>query len=104
MHLSSMELFEKYNVHVGRFMSEYGFQSFPEYKSVKTYAEEKDLALESAVMLAHQKNKSGNQLIKEYMDIYMKEPKDFWSYPCQVDIRKKLCCQRAPVFNRCALF
>lgn len=71
------EPFENYHVHVGRFMSEYGFQSFPKYKSVRTYAEEKDLDLESEVMLAHQKNDAGNRLIKEYMERYMREPKDF---------------------------
>ncbi|WP_145410668.1 beta-mannosidase [Paenibacillus xylanexedens] len=76
----SVEPFENYNVHVGRFMSEYGFQSFPEYKSVRTYAEEEDLALESEVMLAHQKNGAGNRLIKQYMDMYMHEPKDFPSF------------------------
>ena len=76
----SVEPFENYNVHVGRFMSEYGFQSFPEYKSVRKYAEEEDLALESEVMLAHQKNGAGNRLIKQYMDMYMHEPKDFPSF------------------------
>lgn len=74
------EPFENYNVHVGRFMSEYGFQSFPEYKTVRTYAEEADMALESEVMLAHQKNGAGNLLIKTYMDNYMREPKDFTSF------------------------
>lgn len=76
----NVEPFENYNVHVGRFMSEYGFQSFPEYKSVRTYAEEEDLALESEVMLAHQKNGAGNRLIKQYMDMYMHESKDFPSF------------------------
>lgn len=71
------EPFENYNVKVGRFMSEYGFQSFPELKSVLSYAEEGDLALESKVMLAHQKNGQGNRLIKEYMDMYLPQPKDF---------------------------
>ncbi|WP_221802033.1 beta-mannosidase [Paenibacillus typhae] len=75
-----IEAFENYNVKVGRFMSEYGFQSFPELKSVLTYAEEKDMELESEVMLAHQKNGRGNQIIKEYMDIYLPEPKDFRSF------------------------
>ncbi|MED5020978.1 glycoside hydrolase family 2 TIM barrel-domain containing protein [Paenibacillus chibensis] len=74
------EPFEHYNVYVGRFMSEYGFQSFPEYKSVRHYAEESDLQLESPVMLAHQKNGHGNRLIKQYMDKYMHEPKDFPSF------------------------
>lgn len=76
----NVEPFENYKAKIGRFMSEYGFQSFPEYRTVRTFAEESDMELESAVMLAHQKNGNGNRLIKEYMDIYMKEPKDFPSF------------------------
>ncbi|WP_151733278.1 beta-mannosidase ['Paenibacillus yunnanensis' Narsing Rao et al. 2020] len=75
-----IEPFENYNVKVGRFMSEYGFQSFPELKSVMSYATEQDLELESEVMLAHQKNGRGNQLIKEYMDMYLPQPKDFKAF------------------------
>lgn len=76
----SVEPFEEYNVNIGRFMSEYGFQSFPEYKTVRTYAEEKDMELLSEVMLKHQKNGQGNSLIKQYMDMYLPEPKDFPSF------------------------
>ncbi|RUT31741.1 glycoside hydrolase family 2 protein [Paenibacillus zeisoli] len=76
----AVEPFENYNKNVGRFMSEYGFQSFPELKSVLEYAPEEALALESEIMLAHQKNGRGNQLIKEYMDMYLPEPKDFKSF------------------------
>lgn len=61
-------------------MSEYGFQSFPELKTVMSYAEEQDLALTSEVMLAHQKNGRGNLLIKEYMDMYLPQPKDFKAF------------------------
>lgn len=75
-----IEPFENYNVKVGRFMSEYGFQSFPELKSVLSYAEDADMELESEVMLAHQKNGRGNLIIKEYMDIYLPQPKDFKSF------------------------
>ncbi len=71
---------QAYKDNVGRFMSEYGFQSFPEEKTVLTYAEEKDFALDSSVMLHHQKNGAGNHLIKTYMDMYYKEPKDFTSF------------------------
>ncbi|QCT01766.1 glycoside hydrolase family 2 TIM barrel [Paenibacillus algicola] len=74
------EPFSNYEVHVGRFMSEYGFQSFPEPRTVRTYAEESDMELESKVMLAHQKNGAGNRLIKSYMDQYMNEPKDFEAF------------------------
>jgi beta-mannosidase len=72
--------FEEYNDHVGRFMSEYGFQSFPETKTVESYAASMDMKLESEVMLHHQKNDRGNYLIKEYMDKYLPEPKDFRSF------------------------
>ncbi|WP_270171150.1 beta-mannosidase [Paenibacillus sp. SYP-B4298] len=76
----AVEPFANYNIHIGRFMSEYGFQSFPEYRSVRAYAEEGDMELESPVMLSHQKNGHGNRLIKEYMELYMKESKDFPSF------------------------
>lgn len=72
--------FEDYNTHVGRFMSEYGFQSFPELRTVETFAEESDYAIESEVMLHHQKNGAGNQLIETYMDRYLPKPKDFPSF------------------------
>ncbi|WP_239614765.1 beta-mannosidase [Cohnella mopanensis] len=74
------EPFENYKHNVGRFMSEYGFQSFPEYKTVRTYANEDQMALDSEVMLHHQKNGRGNFLIKEYSDKYLKDPKDFVSF------------------------
>ncbi|MEO3946625.1 glycoside hydrolase family 2 protein [Gorillibacterium sp. CAU 1737] len=76
----SKEPFERYNEVVGRFMSEYGFQSFPEYKSALRYAEPEDMELESKVMQVHQKNGQGNLLIKEYMEQYLHEPKDFPSF------------------------
>lgn len=75
-----IEPFENYNTKVGRFMSEYGFQSFPELKTVMSYAEEQDMELTSEVMLAHQKNGRGNLLIKEYMDMYLPQPKDFKAF------------------------
>ncbi|MBT2290359.1 glycoside hydrolase family 2 protein [Paenibacillus albidus] len=74
------EPFENYNSKVGRFMSEYGFQSFPELKSVLSYAEEQDMELTSEVMLAHQKNGRGNLLIKDYMEMYLPQPKDFKAF------------------------
>lgn len=76
----NVEPFENYQIKLGRFMSEYGFQSFPEYRTVRSFAEEHELAIDSTVMKAHQKNGDGNRLIKQYMDIYMKQPVDFKSF------------------------
>lgn len=76
----AVEPFDNYNKKIGRFMSEYGFQSFPELDTVLKYAPEEQLELESKVMLAHQKNGRGNQLIKEYMGQYLPDPRDFKSF------------------------
>ena len=71
-----------YNVEKARFFSEYGFQSFPEFESVKIYApQERDWDINSEVMMAHQRAGSyANNLIKEYMDQEFRTPADFPSF------------------------
>lgn len=60
-----------------RFASEFGFQSFPEMKTIRSFAEEKDFDITSEVMKTHQKSTVGNEAIKEYMDMYFHTPKNF---------------------------
>ncbi|MBW8685548.1 glycoside hydrolase family 2 protein [Chitinophaga sp. B61] len=73
-----MEWFEAYNTHVPRFMSEYGFQSFPDIHTVRRFADVKDHDLYSPVMLSHQKSGGrGNAAISTYLNHYYREPKDF---------------------------
>ncbi|ULB34096.1 MULTISPECIES: beta-mannosidase [Proteiniphilum] len=60
-----------------RFASEFGFQSFPEMKTIRSFAPEDQWELESEVMKVHQKASTGNSLIKKYMDMYYQEPKNF---------------------------
>lgn len=69
--------FESFDSEIPRFMSEYGFQAFPEMKTIRTFAEEKDFELESPVMNAHQKATIGNALIKQTMGLYYKVPVKF---------------------------
>ncbi|MBQ8771073.1 MAG: glycoside hydrolase family 2 protein [Bacteroides sp.] len=69
--------FESLDTELPRFMSEYGFQAFPEMKTIATFAEPKDYALESDVMNAHQKATIGNALIKKTMALYYDVPEDF---------------------------
>lgn len=69
--------FESFDTDVPRFMSEYGFQAFPEMKTIRTFAEEKDFELESPVMNAHQKADIGNALIKQTMGLYYRVPERF---------------------------
>ena len=71
------EPFEVLDVNVPRFMSEFGFQSFPEMKTIRTFAEPKDFDIDSEVMKTHQKSGIGNEAIKQYMDMYYNTPSTF---------------------------
>ena len=74
------EPFENYLKQFPRFMSEYGFQSFPLIESVRQFAEPHEFDIESPTMLLHQKHPRGNPLIREYMLRDYPEPKDFESF------------------------
>lgn len=73
------------SANIGRFMSEYGFQSYPEMKTIRKFTEEKDRYLDSDVMLSHQRARHdqtrdpnfGNKMMKMYMEKYFKIPSDF---------------------------
>ncbi len=72
----------QYNTEKSRFFSEYGFQSFPEFESVKIYAPKKeDWAITSEVMMEHQRAGTyANNLIEEYLLNEYQKPKDFESF------------------------
>ncbi len=71
------EKFERFNEIIPRFMSEYGFQSFPDFNSVKKYTIPEDWNIESEVMASHQRSGIGNLRIKEYMGWDYHIPEDF---------------------------
>ncbi len=71
------EPFANYKTKIPRFMSEYGFQSFPEINSINKYAIEEDWDISSEVMKSHQRSSIGNATIEEYMDRDYRKPKDF---------------------------
>ncbi len=70
------EPFSAFRKYKARFMSEYGFQSFPEYNSVKRYTLPEDRNIESEVMAWHQRSGIGNLRIREYMEAEYKVPAD----------------------------
>jgi beta-mannosidase len=74
--------YTSYADNVSRFMSEYGFQSFPELGTVARYTApgSADWNIEGPVMLAHQRHPRGNTLIRTYMDRDFRRPKDFASF------------------------
>jgi beta-mannosidase len=71
------EPFSIFDKKVPRFMSEFGFQSFPEWRTIQSFTKPEDRVLDSKVMLLHQKHPRGNALIAEYMKRDYKTPKDF---------------------------
>jgi len=74
------EPYTKYAENTSRFMSEYGFQSFPELATVARYAKAADWDITSPVMSSHQRHPRGNQLIRTYMLRDFRQPKDFASF------------------------
>ncbi|HKI88418.1 MAG TPA: glycoside hydrolase family 2 protein [Draconibacterium sp.] len=74
------EPFETYATHLARFMSEYGFQSFPEMSTVKKYALPTDYDIFSDVLKSHQRSSIGNGTIEYYMLKQYLRPKDFESF------------------------
>jgi beta-mannosidase len=61
-------------------MSEFGFQSFPEFSSIDKYTNESDYSIYSDVMKSHQRSSIGNKTIEDYMLRYYNKPKSFKGY------------------------
>jgi beta-mannosidase len=73
--------FTTYEAHHERFITEYGFQSFPEMRTVESFTQPEDrTGIFTSVMLAHQKNNEGNSIIHDYLARDYPEPKDFASF------------------------
>ena len=71
------EMFDAMDTLQLRFVSEFGFESFPEMKTLRTFAGPDDLSIDSEVMTHRQKSSIGNDLIKTYMQHYYRMPRNF---------------------------
>ena len=69
--------FESYYSIKPRFVSEFGYQSFPSLSTVATYASQDQWNLSSPVMEHHQKNPRGNSIILENFTRYFRFPNGF---------------------------
>lgn len=69
-----------YRKRLTRFCSEFGFESLPDIKTIKSYAEEKDFSLTSEVFNAHQKCNGGNQKMRYYIASRFRLPLRFTDY------------------------
>lgn len=68
---------EDFGKKIGRFNAEYGFQSFPEFNTLKTFSETSEWDLDSDVMKHHQKSYVGNNMILKHAKKLYGEPKNF---------------------------
>jgi beta-mannosidase len=71
--------FTAYRGQFPRFMSEFGFQALPPYKTIQTYAAPEDQNMTSYIMEHHQRSGSGNGLMIAQMTDTFRMPKDFQS-------------------------
>jgi beta-mannosidase len=71
------EPFENFKTNVGRFMVEYGFQSYPSIKTIQTFASNTSLVLDSETMKNRQKSYIGNGLITEHINNWFSDSKTF---------------------------
>ena len=63
-----------------RFCSEFGYQSFPSFDTVKTYCPEAEWNLTSPVMEWHQRNPGGNARINDMFARYFRIPNGFKAF------------------------
>ncbi len=68
--------FTEYRKSHFRFCSEYGFQSFPSMKTIRSFTLPEDRNIFSRVMESHQKNGTANSKIFAYVADYFLYPKD----------------------------
>ena len=69
--------YTEYGRHHFRFLSEFGFQSFPSYKTIKSFTGADDRNPFSPVMESHQKEESANGKIVHYISESFRYPKNF---------------------------
>ncbi len=64
------EPFEVYKEKTGRFMSEYGFQSYPMISTIKRFCTDEQLSIDSPTLRNHQKHGRGREIIDKAMMRY----------------------------------
>ena len=74
--------YEVYREKVGRFNSEYGYQSYPDYQTLQKIAQGEELGKDAEVIAAHQKHARGTRQIDDFIKRYYPnaQPKDFEEY------------------------
>lgn len=91
---------EAYQKFVPRFMSEYGFQSFPESSTVALFADSSQWSLESPVMQHHQKSYIGNGEIRRHLQKYYPKARDFADFAYKSQLTQRIALDLAITSHR----
>jgi len=92
--------FEHYRSVRPRFCSEFGFQSFPSMRVVKSFTDPEDRNVSSSVMDVHQRNEGGNSRIVETIARYFRFPERFDDMVYLSQLRQGLAMKTAIEFWR----
>ena len=72
--------FERLENNVPRFMSEFGFQSFPSYETIKYINQSDSVTVSSEAFKIHQKHSRGFKIIEDYMKLDFPVPNNTEDY------------------------
>ena len=94
------ESFDAFKKNIGRFLSEYGMQSFPEMATIMKFADKEDLDISSEVMLARQKASLGTGNLVKYIEDYLTVQSDFATLVISSQITQALAIKTAVEAHR----
>lgn len=89
-----------YQTRYTRFLSEFGLESLPSMKAIRTFADEKELSITSDSFNRHQKCIGGNRKMLFYLKEMFDEPVSFEDLPYLTGIIQAECVKNATVHFR----
>ena len=89
-----------YTLRYSRFLSEFGLESLPSMKAIKTFASENDFDIESPAFNRHQKCTGGNKKMLFYLSEMFDFPKHFEDLPYLTGIVQAECIKNATLHFR----
>jgi beta-mannosidase len=98
-----MERFDTLEKKVPRFMSEYGFQGFPDTSTINRFTDVKDRYLFSDVLKTHQKHPTGYETLTKYMEMYGLKTSDYNEFIKNTQTLQILCLKTAIEAQRRAM-
>lgn len=93
--------FSEYMTIQPRFCSEFGFQSFPSYATIASFAPEGERNVSSPILEHHQRHPRGNTIIMETMLRYFRMPKGFRETLYLSQVQQALAIKTAVEYWRC---